>query len=106
MFFNPTVERSNFRDIMRTVLDYEPPSFTVKRKDEIIELNCWSKKIQYDVFCLVLESGCQIHLGENQLVRDVLDLGAVPINSVGDRKFRVSTVSIEFLCVQIKILTL
>jgi len=83
------VERSNFRDIMRTVLDYESPSFTVKRKDEIIELNCWTKKIQYDVFCMVLESGCQIHLGENQLIRDVLDLGPVQIdNSTSNRKYK------------------
>jgi len=84
------VERSNFRDIMRTVLDYESPSFTIKRKDELIELNCWSKKIQYDVFCQILESGMLCHLGENQLLRDILDLGQVPleINTFENRKFR------------------
>lgn len=84
------VERSNFRDIMRTVLEYEEPLFTVKRKDEIIELNTWSKKIQYDVFCLILEGGCQIHLGENQLIRDILDLGPIPldVNTLENKKFR------------------
>lgn len=93
------VERSNFRDIMRTVLEYEQPSFTIKRKDEIIELNCWSKKIQYDVFCMILESGCQIHLGENQLIRDILDLGPVPldINMLESRKSRVSLILNPFL---------
>jgi len=80
------VERSNFRDIMRTVIDYEAPSFIVKRKNEIIELNCWSKKIQYDVFCMILESGCQIHLGENQLIRDVLDLEPAEDSTIDSRK--------------------
>lgn len=86
------VERSNFRDIMRTVLEYEQPTFTIKRKDEIVELNCWSKKIQYDVFCTILESGCQVHLGENQLLRDILDMGPIPldVDMLENRKFRVS----------------
>lgn len=85
------VERSNFRDIMRTVLEYEEPLFTVKRKDEVIELNNWSKKIQYDVFCIILEGGCQIHLGENQLIRDILEIGQIPldVNALENKKLRV-----------------
>lgn len=90
------VERSNFRDILRTILDYEQPSFTIKRKDELVELNSWSKKIQYDVFCTVLESGCQTHLGENQLIRDILEMGPVPldVDMLENRKYKVCVSSI------------
>uniref|UniRef100_A0A0A9XFE8 Interferon-related developmental regulator 1 n=1 Tax=Lygus hesperus TaxID=30085 RepID=A0A0A9XFE8_LYGHE len=68
-------QRSSFRDILRFVEYEELPNIQVRFGQEALSLDSWSKKKQYDTFCQVLGSGMNLHLSENVLLRDILELG-------------------------------
>lgn len=75
-------QRSSFRDILRYVENDEPPNIQIRFGQETLALDSWCKKKQYDAFCQVLGSGTNLHLSENELLRDVLELGEkiTPLN--------------------------
>jgi len=70
------VQRSSFRDILKCVQEGTAPYITVKFGKERLVLDSWCKKRQYDAFCHVLGSGMNLHLSENDLLRDIFGLGA------------------------------
>jgi len=43
---------------------------------EVLEIESWAKKRQYDAICKVLGAGINRHLVENPMIRQVLELGA------------------------------
>lgn len=47
----------------------------VRFGQEMLLLDSWCRKKQYDAFCQVLGSGMNLHLTENELLRDVFELG-------------------------------
>lgn len=63
--------------------DDETPNIQIRFGQEALVLDSWCRKKQYDAFCAVLGSGVNLHLAENELVRDVLELGPrlSPLNS-------------------------
>jgi len=54
------------------------PDFVEKVKfgQEVLFLDCWYKKVQYDWFCKVIGSGMNLHLNSNYMLREVFELGA------------------------------
>lgn len=68
-------QRSNFRQILHYVELDEPPNIQIRFGQEILTMNSWTKKKQYDVLCQALGSGMNMHMTENDLVRDILNLG-------------------------------
>jgi len=69
-------QRSSFRDILRTVEDAEPPNEKVKFGQEVLYLDSWDRKLQYEWFAKVLGSGMNLHLTNNFVLREVFELGA------------------------------
>lgn len=69
-------QRSSFRDILRAVEEGDPSSEKVKFGQEVLYLDCWYKKLQYEWFCKVLGSGMNLHLSSNYMIREVFELGA------------------------------
>ncbi|XP_071961068.1 interferon-related developmental regulator 2-like [Antedon mediterranea] len=69
-------QRSSFRDIIRTIEEYEAPFEQIKFGTEFIEIDSWSRRRQYGVFREALSSGINTHLRENELLREIFDLGA------------------------------
>lgn len=69
-------QRSSFRDILRTVQDAEPPNEKVKFGQEVLYLDSWDRKLQYEWFAKVLGSGMNLHLSNNFVLREVFELGA------------------------------
>jgi len=69
-------QRSSFREILRGVEEGDPPNEKVKFGPEVLYLDCWYKKIQYEWFCKVLASGMNLHLGCNYMLREIFELGA------------------------------
>jgi len=69
-------QRSSFRDILRGVEEGDPPNEKVKFGQEVLFLDCWYKKVQYDWFCKVIGSGMNLHLNSNYMLREVFELGA------------------------------
>nr|CAG4644185.1 EOG090X0ARF [Lepidurus arcticus] len=69
-------QRSSFRDILRAVEENEVPEIKVKFGKEVLELDSWTRKHQYDAFCSLLGSGMNLHLTENEFLRDIFGLGS------------------------------
>jgi len=77
-------QRHSFRDYLRAVEDGDGPGQSIKfGNGEVLEIDSWVKKRQYDAICQVLLSGMNRHLIDNTLVRDILELGA-PKPNVAD----------------------
>lgn len=70
-------QRSTFRDVYRAVREGASPDVSVKFGREVLELDTWSRKLQYDAFCQLLGSGMNLHLAVNELLRDIFELGQV-----------------------------
>lgn len=70
-------QRSTFRDVYRAVREGTSPDISVKFGREVLELDTWSRKLQYDAFCQLLGSGMNLHLAANELLRDIFELGPV-----------------------------
>nr|KAI8735885.1 interferon-related developmental regulator 1 [Biomphalaria glabrata] len=69
-------QRSCFRDIQRYIVDFECTCETVKLgKENVLELNSWAQRRQYDTFCHVLMTGTSVHMKMNPILRDMFDLG-------------------------------
>ncbi|XP_071443704.1 interferon-related developmental regulator 2 [Hetaerina americana] len=68
-------QRSSFRDILHFVEDGVQPDIQVKFGQEMLALDSWCRKKQYDAFCQVLGPGMNLHLTENYLVREIFELG-------------------------------
>jgi len=76
-------QRLNFRDILRGVEEGDPPAEKVKFGQEVLLLDFWYKKLQYDWFCKVLGFGMNHHLSSNCMLREVFELGPpLPIFAV------------------------
>jgi len=69
-------QRSSFREVLRGVEEGEPPSETVKFGKEVLKLDSWVRKTQYDWFCKIIGPGINFHLGVNSMVREIFELGA------------------------------
>lgn len=48
----------------------------VKFGQECLILDTWVRRKQYDALCYILGPGINIHLSENELLRDIFQLGA------------------------------
>lgn len=68
-------QRSSFRDILRTVEDGVSPDEVVKFGTESVALHSWVQRRQYSAMKEILGTGVTIHLQENDLLRDIFDLG-------------------------------
>lgn len=53
----------------------EPPNIQIRFGQEVLTMNSWIVKKQYDVLCQALGSGMNMHMTENDLIRDILNLG-------------------------------
>lgn len=69
-------QRSSFRDILRAVEENEAPEIRVKFGKEALDIDSWSCKHQYDSLCQILGPGMNLHLAQNDLVREIFGLGA------------------------------
>lgn len=69
-------QKSSFRDFLKTIEENEDYYEKVNINNrEVLEIVSWSQKCQYDSLCKVLSSGMNFYLTENELVRDVFQLG-------------------------------
>ncbi|KAI4503837.1 hypothetical protein M0802_001240 [Mischocyttarus mexicanus] len=76
-------QRANFRDILRYIEEDIVPEMHVRFGQETLYLEGWCTRTQYNACCRLLGPGINIHLAENQLLREIFDLGnkVLPIPS-------------------------
>ncbi|KOX78974.1 Interferon-related developmental regulator 1, partial [Melipona quadrifasciata] len=68
-------QRANFRDILRYIEEDIVPEMHVKFGQEILYLEGWCARTQYNACCRLLGPGINIHLAENHLLREIFHLG-------------------------------
>lgn len=76
-------QRANFRDILRYIEEDVVPEMHIKFGQETLYLEGWCARTQYNACCRLLGPGINIHLAENQLLREIFHLGnkVLPIPS-------------------------
>lgn len=70
-------QRFTFRQVYSSIVDKETPSITVKFNRESLVLDSCASKLLYDLCCELLHGGMLRQLQNNELVRDLFDLGPV-----------------------------
>lgn len=78
-------QRNIFRQVLATVVDgeaFEIQTVTIAGHQKL-DIDCWQWKHYYDTFCSVLGSGMRLHLSENPFLREVFQLGPVPLKMAG-----------------------
>jgi hypothetical protein len=80
-------QRSCFRDVQAYVVENESPSESVKLgKENLLDLNSWTQKRQYDTLCHVLMTGMLVHMKANPILRDIFELGAPGLDDYSHTK--------------------
>nr|CAG8481239.1 11044_t:CDS:2 [Entrophospora candida] len=67
------VQRSAFRDILRTVEEGDHIEEKIKIKKQTIHFSSWAKVAQLKAFRDVLAEGLHIHFQENELIQDIFE---------------------------------
>lgn len=68
-------QRANFRDILHYIEEDVVPEMHVRFGKEVLYLEGWCARTQYNACCRLLGPGINIHLAENQLLREIFHLG-------------------------------
>ncbi|CAI9550985.1 unnamed protein product [Staurois parvus] len=68
-------QRSVFRDVLRAVEDGDFQAETIRFGRERMHIDCWVKRLTYDVFKELFGSGMQFHLLTNGFLRSIFELG-------------------------------
>ncbi|CAH0555438.1 unnamed protein product [Brassicogethes aeneus] len=71
-------QRASFRDILQFIEENSSSNVTIKFGKEEVTLDSWAKRKQYEELCKVLGPGINIHLTENDLLRDIFEIIGVP----------------------------
>uniref|UniRef100_A0A182Y1Z1 Interferon-related developmental regulator N-terminal domain-containing protein n=1 Tax=Anopheles stephensi TaxID=30069 RepID=A0A182Y1Z1_ANOST len=72
---NRKQQRHAFREVLHYFREGVTPEIGIKFEDETLHLDRWAIRHQYSCLKTVLTSGMNVHLKENLLVRDILQLG-------------------------------
>jgi len=79
-------QRASFRDILKTIEDGEFDSQTIKFGSEKLYIDNWVRRKQYDAFREILCTGMNVHLQQNEFIREMFDLGAPILASEASRR--------------------
>ena len=79
-------QRSNFRDIVRSIENDETPEVTIKFGKEVLYIGTWTTKRQYAFLKDLLGTGVNYQLKYNGLLRDIFELGPVLIDGLDTKR--------------------
>lgn len=74
-------QRSSFRDILRTVEEGIAPEDSIKFASEILVIDSWTRKRQYEALRDIIGTGINFHLRANEFLRDIFGLGPALLES-------------------------
>ncbi|KAF5274000.1 hypothetical protein FQA39_LY01115 [Lamprigera yunnana] len=69
-------QRATFRDILHYIENESLPDLQIRFGQEVLILDSWTRRNQYYALCHTLGSGLNMHLTENELLRDIFQLGS------------------------------
>lgn len=83
-FFLTIIINQNVKFIFDFLMQEDAiPETQVRFGKEILYLEGWCARTQYNACCRLLGPGINIHLAENQLLREIFHLGSRVIGQVG-----------------------
>ena len=68
-------QRATFRDILHYIENDNLTDLQIRFGQEVLILDSWTRRKQYYALCHTLGSGLNMHLAENELLRDIFQLG-------------------------------
>ncbi|KAG5898791.1 hypothetical protein JTB14_011001 [Gonioctena quinquepunctata] len=71
-------QRASFRDILQFIENDTVPEVQVKFGKEVLILDTWTRRKQYESLCNILGPSINIHLTENDLLRDIFEIMVPP----------------------------
>ncbi|VEN58003.1 unnamed protein product, partial [Callosobruchus maculatus] len=71
-------QRATFRDILQFIENDTVPEIQVKFGKEVLVLDTWTRRKQYEILCNILGPSINIHLTENELLRDIFEIVGPP----------------------------
>jgi hypothetical protein len=86
-------QRSSFRDILKTIEEGDFETQTIKFGSENLFLDNWIRRKQYETLRECLGPGMNVHLQENEFIRDLFDLGAPLLNTDSNRKLNLASMN-------------
>ena len=86
-------QRSSFRDILKTIEEGDFETQTIKFGSENLFLDNWIRRKQFETLRECLGPGMNVHLQENEFVRDLFDLGAPLLNTDSNRKLNTASMN-------------
>jgi hypothetical protein len=66
-------QKSNFRDVHRSVEQEESPEFKLQFKNETVVFDTWSKIRQLEAFKIAIGEGLTVHFHNNPLVQECFE---------------------------------
>ncbi|KAJ8965275.1 hypothetical protein NQ314_004238 [Rhamnusium bicolor] len=75
-------QRATFRDILQFIENGTISDVQIKFGKEVLLLDTWTRRKQYDTLCNILGPSINIHLTENELLRDIFEITGIPAASV------------------------
>ncbi|XP_072378592.1 interferon-related developmental regulator 2 [Diabrotica undecimpunctata] len=73
-------QRATFRDILQFIESDIVPELQIKFGKETLVLDSWIRRKQYETLCNILGPSINVHLTENDLLRDIFEI-AIPAPS-------------------------
>lgn len=74
-------QRATFRDILQFIEEDTVPELQIKFGKEVLLLDTWVKRKQYDALCNILGPSINNHLVENDLIKDIFQIEATSVES-------------------------
>ncbi|KAJ8945113.1 hypothetical protein NQ318_001578 [Aromia moschata] len=71
-------QRATFRDILQFIENGTITDIQVKFGKEVLPLDTWTRRKQYETLCNILGPSINIHLTENDLLRDIFEITGSP----------------------------
>ena len=71
---------------------------------ETLSLNSWARLCQYDTFKDLLGSGLTFHLKQNEVLRDIFQMGPAPLEVAESKAARLEKVVCVCVCVCVCVL--
>ena len=84
--------------------DGDVPERSVKVGLEVLLLNSWGRLCQYNAFKDLLSSGLTCHLKRNEVLRDIFQMGPVPLQATESKAARLEKVRIITNMVTVKLI--
>ncbi|XP_017075467.1 interferon-related developmental regulator 2 [Drosophila eugracilis] len=74
-------QRATFRDVLRYLEEDISPEISIRFGTESLTLDSWSIHHQYSALCTVMGPGMTLQLQENEVIREIFQLGPRPTNT-------------------------